>query len=139
MRNIAAPYTLVWPPTKYACWGVKRLAVLILPGLLGVVAVVQEDSGCIPVELLLRHERAALQDEDVLAAFGEVKSQSSPTRPGAYDNRVKFAWRVHLVHGIRFTCLKIRIHCHPGPIDIVAPKLSRYHQLISGSQSRSGH
>jgi len=94
---------------------VERLAVLILPGLLGVVAVVQEDSGCIPVELLLRHERAALQDENVLARLGEVQGQCSSTRPGAYDNRVKFAWCAHLEHGIRFTCLKIRIHCRRGP------------------------
>jgi hypothetical protein len=49
---------------------VERLAVLILPGLFGVIAVVQKDSGSVPVELLLRHERAALQDENVLARLG---------------------------------------------------------------------
>ena len=94
---------------------VERLAVLILPGLLGVVAVVQKDSGCIPVELLLRHERAALQDKDLLAGLGQVEGQRSATRPGANHNRIKFVLLAHLEHGIRFTCSKIRIHCRRGP------------------------
>ena len=95
--------------------GVERLAVLILPGFLGVVAVVQEDGGGVPVELLLWHEGAALQDQDVLARLGQVQGQRPATRPGANDNRVKFVLRIHLEHGIRFTCLKIRIRCHRGP------------------------
>ena len=92
--------------------GVEWVAVFILPGLFGVVTIVQENGRCIPVELLLRQEGAALQNQNVLACLGQVQSQCSPSRPGANHNRVILARRVHGRHGIRFTCLKIRIRCH---------------------------
>ncbi len=95
--------------------GMEWLPILVLPGLFGVVAVVQEDGGSVPVELLLRHEGAALKNEDVLSRLGQVQSQRSASRPAADHNRVVFAWHIHLQHGIRFTCSKIRIHCHRDP------------------------
>ena len=69
---------------------VELLAVFILPGFLGVIAVVEEDRGGIPVELFLRQEGAALQDQDLLAGLGEVQGERSAARSGADDNRVKF-------------------------------------------------
>ncbi len=64
-------------------------AVLILPGFFGVVAVVQEDRGRVPIKLFLRHEGAALQNEDILAGLGEVQGQGSATRPSADHDRIK--------------------------------------------------
>jgi hypothetical protein len=95
--------------------GMQWFAVLILPGFFGVVAVVEEDRGRVPIKLLLRHERAALQNEDVLAGLGEVQGQCSATRPGANHDRIKIVCHAHLEHGIRFTYLKLRIRCRRGP------------------------
>ncbi len=108
------PVNLGLPTHEIGLLGVERFAVLILPGLFGVVAVVQEDCRRVPVELFLRHEGAALQNEDVFACLGQMQSQRSSTRPSANHNRVIFVWHIHLKHGIRFTCSKLRIHCQPG-------------------------
>src|SRR5580658_7146007 len=81
--------------------GMQWFAVLILPGFFGVVAVVQEDRGCVPIKLLLRHEGAALQNEDLLAGLGEVQGQCSTTRPSADHDRIKVVCHAHLEHGIR--------------------------------------
>jgi hypothetical protein len=105
------PVDLCLPTNEISLLRVQRFAVLVLPGLFGVVAVVEEDCGRVPVELLLRHEGAALQNEDVFACLGQVQSQRSATRSSADHNRVVFAWHIHLQHGIRFTCSKLRIHC----------------------------
>jgi len=46
---------------------VKGLVVLVVPGLGGVVAVLEEDGGGAPIEFFLREEGAALEDQDTLA------------------------------------------------------------------------
>ena len=70
--------------------GMERFAVLVLPGLFGVVTIVEENGGRVPVELLLRHEWTALQNENVLARLGQMQSQRSASRSGTNDNRVIF-------------------------------------------------
>ncbi len=75
-------------PDEIGLLRVQWVAFLILPGLLGVVAVVEKDGGGIPVKFLLRHERTALKDEDFLASLGEVQSESSAASSGADDDRV---------------------------------------------------
>ena len=64
---------------------VQVFAVFILPGFFGVISIIEENSGGVPVELFLRHERAPLQDENVLAGLSQVESEGSTARAGS-DN-----------------------------------------------------
>jgi hypothetical protein len=49
---------------------VKGLVVFVVPGLGGVVTVLEEDGGGAPVKFFLGKEGAALEDEDALAGAG---------------------------------------------------------------------
>jgi hypothetical protein len=62
-----------------------------------------------------RQDQTAFKNKDVLARLRQVQSQCPAPRSSANHNRVIFAWHIHLQHGIRFTCSKIRIHCRRGP------------------------
>ena len=64
------------------------VAVFILPRLFGVITVVDEDGGCVPVELFLRQERTALDDQDIFAGTGKMQRKRSAARPGSNDDRV---------------------------------------------------
>jgi len=55
------------------------------------VPVIQEHGRCVPIEFFLRHERSALQDEDLLAGLGEFEGHGSPARTTADDDRVVFS------------------------------------------------
>jgi hypothetical protein len=80
----------------------KFVALLILPGLLRVIAIVEKDSGGVPVEFFLGHEGTALKDQDILAALCKVKSKRSTACSSADDDRVVF-------------------DCHSGKMRIDAP------------------
>jgi hypothetical protein len=67
---------------------VKGLVVFVVPGLGGVVTVLEEDGGGAPVELLLRHEGAALEDEDALAGLREMERKRAAACAGADDDCV---------------------------------------------------
>lgn len=71
----------------------EGFVVFVVPGFGGVVAVIEEDCGGAPVELLLGKEGAALQDEDALAGACEVKSEGSAASAGADDDCV--VWICH--------------------------------------------
>jgi hypothetical protein len=60
-------------------------AVFILPGFFGVISVIKENSGGVPVEFLLGHEWTPFQDENILAGLSQVESQSSTARASS-DN-----------------------------------------------------
>jgi Fic family protein len=66
----------------------KFFAVFVLPDFFGVIAVIEKDSGGVPVEFFLGHERTAFKDEDVLAGLGEVKGERSAACAGAYYDDV---------------------------------------------------
>ena len=67
---------------------VEGLVVLVVPGFGGVVAVVEEDGGGVPVEFFLGEEGAALEDEDALAGAREMKGQGSTASACADDDCV---------------------------------------------------
>jgi hypothetical protein len=62
------------PSDKIGLLGMKFLALLILPDLPRVIAIIEKDGGGIPVELFLRHEGSTLKNQDLLAGLGELKS-----------------------------------------------------------------
>jgi hypothetical protein len=64
---------------------VQVSAIFILPGFFGVISVIKENSGGVPVQFFLGHEWTAFQDENVLASLSQVESQSSTSRAGS-DN-----------------------------------------------------
>ena len=64
---------------------VQVFAIFILPGFFGVISVIEENSGGVPVQFFLGHERTPLQDENVLAGLSQVESQGSTARAGS-DN-----------------------------------------------------
>ncbi len=66
----------------------QRLTVLIVPRLLGVIAVVQKHSRRAPVQLLLRQKRPALQNQNAFTSPRQVQRQSSSTSSGTNDDRV---------------------------------------------------
>ena len=74
---------------------VERLVVLVVPGFGGVVAVLEEDGGGVPVELFLGKEGAALEDEDAFASAREMESEGSAACAGADDDCV-----VWIRHGV---------------------------------------
>ena len=82
---------LCLPADEVRLLGVKVLAVLVLPCLPGVVAVIEKDGRCVPVQFFLRHERSALKDEDLLTGLGKFKRKRPATRSGADDDRVVFS------------------------------------------------
>jgi hypothetical protein len=67
---------------------VKRLIVFVEPYVSGVVAVVEEDCGCIPVEFLLGEEGTALEDEDALSRLGEMEGEGTSAGSGSDDDGV---------------------------------------------------
>ena len=69
--------------------GVEGLVVFVAPGFGGVVAVVEEDGGGVPVEFFLGKEGTALEDEDALAGAGEVEGEGSAASAGADDDCVE--------------------------------------------------
>ena len=70
----------------------ERLVLLVVPGVLGDVAVVDEDVVCRPVRRLTGQPVAALEEEDSLAGGGEVARERPSSRAGADDDDVV---RVH--------------------------------------------
>ena len=74
---------------------VEGLVVLVVPGFGGVVAVLEEDGGGVPVELFLGKEGAALEDEDAFASAREMESEGSAACAGADDDCV-----VWIRHGV---------------------------------------
>jgi hypothetical protein len=64
---------------------VQVFAVLVVPGL---VAILQEDGGGRPVELLLRQEGTALEDENALAGLGQPQRERTAAGAGSDDDRV---------------------------------------------------
>ena len=49
-------------------------AIFILPGFFGVISVIEEHGGCVPVQLFLGHEGTPFQDENLLAGLSQVES-----------------------------------------------------------------
>ena len=70
-------------------------AVLVLPGLFRVIAVVEEDGLGVPVQLFLRHERATLKNQYVLVGLGQVQCKRSAACSRANDNRVVLGGHAH--------------------------------------------
>ena len=66
----------------------ERLAVLVVPGVLGDVAVVDEDVLRQPVLRLARQPVAALEQQDPLARWREVARERPASGPGADDDHV---------------------------------------------------
>ncbi len=68
--------------------GVEGVVVLVEPDVFGVVAVVEEDGGGVPVEFFLGEKGAALEDENALASLREMEGESSATGSGSDDDGV---------------------------------------------------
>jgi hypothetical protein len=68
--------------------GVERLIVLVEPDVFGVVAIVEEDGGGVPVEFFLREERAALENENALPSLCEMEGESATTSPTSDNDGV---------------------------------------------------
>ena len=66
----------------------ERLALLVVPGVLRDVAVVDEDVGGIPVLRFARKPVAALEQEDALTRGREVTREGAAARAGADDDDV---------------------------------------------------
>ena len=62
--------------------------ILVLPGLLGVIAIIQENRGGVPVQFFLWHERSAFEDQDLLASLRKMERKRSATRAGSNYDRV---------------------------------------------------
>ena len=73
----------------------ERLVVFVVPGFGGVVAIVEEDGGGVPVEFFLGEEGAALEDEDALAGAREMQGQGAAASACADDDCV-----VGICHGV---------------------------------------
>ncbi len=67
------------------CVGVKFFAVLIKPGLFGVVMSVHVDDLGIPVRFLTRNIVATFENQDPLTGRGQVVGERSATRAGSND------------------------------------------------------
>ena len=67
---------------------VEILAVLVKPGLLGVVVAVHVDDLGVPVCLLARNVVAALENQDPLSGRRQVVGERSATRTGSDDDYV---------------------------------------------------
>src|SRR5207244_12499858 len=70
------------------CVGVQFLAILIEPGLFGVVMGVHVDDLGIPVRFLTRNIVATFENQDPLTGRGQVVGERSATRPGSNDDYV---------------------------------------------------
>jgi hypothetical protein len=68
--------------------GMEWLVVLVEPDIFGVVAIVEEDGGGVPVKFFLREEWTAFEDEDALAGLGEMQGEGSATGSGSDDDGV---------------------------------------------------
>ena len=68
--------------------GVKGLVVLVEPDVFGVIAVVEEDGGGVPVEFFLGKKRAALEDEDAFARLGQMERECAAPCSGSDDDGV---------------------------------------------------
>jgi hypothetical protein len=82
-------------PHEVCLLRMQVLSILVLPGFLCVVPIVEEDGGSVLVELFLRHKGPALKDEDVLSSFGQMESQCSSARSCANDDRVVLSFHEH--------------------------------------------
>jgi len=72
--------------------GMERFVVLVEPDVFGVVAVVDEDGGGVPVEFFLREKWAAFKDEDALSCLREMKGESPSAGSGPDDDGVVLIW-----------------------------------------------
>src|ERR1700733_11506157 len=79
--------------------GMEGLVLLVDPDIFGVIAVVEEDGGGIPVEFFLWQKSAALEDEDALPCLGQMKRQCAASRSSSDDDDV-----VLVVHGAPCGC-----------------------------------
>jgi hypothetical protein len=66
----------------------ERLIVFVEPNIFGVVAIVEEDGGGIPVEFFLRKKRATLKDEDALASLSQIECEGPAASSGSDDDDV---------------------------------------------------
>ena len=85
MRNMRRAVDFRLSAYKVGLLWVQVLAIFIQPGFLGVIAVIEENGGGVPVQFFLRHERTALQDENILAGLSQVESKRSTAGAGS-DN-----------------------------------------------------
>jgi hypothetical protein len=67
---------------------VEWLIVFVEPDILGVIVIVEEDGGRVPVEFLLGEEGAALEDEDALTGLGEMEGESAAAGSSSDDDGV---------------------------------------------------
>jgi hypothetical protein len=77
---------------------VERLAVLVVPGLFGVVLGFQVDGARAPVVLFAGYIISALQQQDALAGWGKAVSQRAAARPGSDDDHVIVVCGDHHIH-----------------------------------------
>jgi hypothetical protein len=75
--------------------GVKGLIIFVEPDIFGVITVVEEDGGSVPVEFFLREKRAAFEDENALPCLREVEGESATAGSGSDDDDV-----VLIGHGV---------------------------------------
>ena len=67
----------------------QRLVVLVVPGFGRVVAVVQKHRRGVPVQLLLRQKRPALEDQNTFTSPRQMQRQSSSTSSGTNNDCVE--------------------------------------------------
>ena len=75
--------------------GLKCVIVLVIPRVLGHIAVLDEDLGRVPILLLARKIPAALENENALAGRRKLKGQRTAARTAADDDDVeaRYSWR----------------------------------------------
>src|SRR5215469_4220862 len=66
----------------------ERPALLVVPGFLGLVLVVDENGLAIPVVVLPRQIAATLEQQDLLAGRGQLVCERAAARTRAYDDDV---------------------------------------------------
>src|SRR5262249_10106281 len=64
----------------------ERAALLVVPGFLGLVLVVDENGLAIPVVVLPRQIAATLEQQDLLAGRGQLVCERAAARTRAYDD-----------------------------------------------------
>src|SRR5512146_2290333 len=68
--------------------GMEGVPVLVVPGFLGLVLVLEEDGSGAPVVLLTREVAAPLQQQDLLPGRCELVGEGAPSRTGTDDDDV---------------------------------------------------
>src|SRR5262249_223922 len=66
--------------------GMKRVAVLVVPGFVGLVLVVDEDGRGTPVLLLARQVAATFKQKNILSGRCQLISEGAAARTGADNN-----------------------------------------------------